>query len=107
MAGFGDMMKQAQEMQSKMAEMQESLAEIEVDGVAAAGMVTVTLDGKGVMKNVSIDSSLFSSEEAEVVEDLIVAAHNDAKLKSEARAQEEMQKITSGLSLPPGMKMPF
>lgn len=107
MAGFGDMMKQAQEMQSKMAEMQESLGSIEVEGISAAGMVTVTLDGKGVMKNVSIDPSLFSSEEADLVEDLIVAAHNDAKLKSEARSQEEMQKITSGLSLPPGMKLPF
>lgn len=105
--GFGDMMKQAQEMQSKMAEMQEALGDVEVTGTSGAGLIAVTLDGKGNMKKVAIDPSIFSAEEAEVVEDLIVAAHSDAKAKSEAKAQEEMSKLTGGLKLPPGMKMPF
>jgi len=107
MAGFGDMMKQAQDMQTRMGEMQNALADMEIDGTSGAGMITVTLNGKGEMKRVKIAPELFSSEDAEVVEDLIVAAHNDAKSKVESRAQEEMSKITGGLSLPPGMKLPF
>ncbi|MFN3230975.1 MAG: YbaB/EbfC family nucleoid-associated protein [Alphaproteobacteria bacterium] len=102
-----EMMKQAQEMQSRMGEMQEALAQAEIDGSAGAGMVTVTLSGKGDMKRVKIDPSLARSDEVEILEDLIIAAHNDAKLRVEEHAAEEMKKITGGLQLPPGMDMPF
>lgn len=107
MKNLGNLMKQAQEMQSKMQEMQERLADFEISGGAGAGMVEVTLNGKGEMRKVKIDPSLFNGEDAEVVEDLIVAAFNDAKAKVEAHMQEEMSKITGGLNLPPGMKLPF
>ena len=107
MKNLGNLMKQAQEMQAKMQAMQERLAEVEISGVAGAGMITVTLTGKGDMRKVKIDPSLFSSEDAEVVEDLIVAAHNDAKAKVEAYMKEEMAKITGGLNLPPGLSLPF
>lgn len=107
MKNFGNLMKQAQEMQTKMQEMQDRLAGVDVEGSAGAGMVTVTMNGKGEMRGVKIDPSLFNSEDAEVVEDLIVAACNDAKVKAETYAQEEMSKITGGLNLPPGMKLPF
>tara|TARA_R110000868_G_scaffold778_13_gene5729 strand:- start:4742 stop:5065 length:324 start_codon:yes stop_codon:yes gene_type:complete len=107
MKNFGNLMKQAQEMQTKMQEMQDRLAGVDVEGSAGAGMVTVTMNGKGEMRGVKIDPSLFNSEDAEVVEDLIVAACNDAKVKAETHAQEEMSKITGGLNLPPGMKLPF
>ena len=107
MKNFGNLMKQAQEMQTKMQEMQDRLADVEISGAAGAGMVSVTLTGKGDMRKVKIDPSLFSSEDAEVVEDLIVAAFNDAKVKVEQHMQEEMSKVTGGLNLPPGMKLPF
>ena len=107
MTGLGDIMKQAQEMQQKMGEMQAELENLLVVGTSGAGMVTVTMNGKGLLKEVKIDPELFTSEEAEVVEDLIIAAHNDAKAKSDARAQEQMSKMTGGLNLPPGMKLPF
>ena len=107
MKNFGNLMKQAQEMQTKMQEMQVRLAEVDVNGAAGGGMVTVTMNAKSEMKAVKIDPSLFNSEDAEVVEDLIVAACNDAKVKAEATMQEEMAKITGGLNLPPGMKLPF
>jgi len=94
-------------MQTKMQEMQDRMAEVEVPGMAGGGMVTVMMNGKGEMRSVKIDPSLFNGEDAEVVEDLIVAACNDAKAKAEAYSQEEMSKITGGLNLPPGMKMPF
>ncbi len=102
-----EMMKQAQEMQGRMAEMQDALAAAEIDGSSGAGMVTVTLSGKGDMKRIKIDPSLATADDVEVLEDLIVAAHNDAKARVEAHAAEEMQKITGGLQLPPGMEMPF
>lgn len=108
--GLGDMgklMKQAQEMQTKMAEAQERLDEIEVTGEAGAGMVRVTASAKGKVKGLSIDPSLFVPEDREVVEDLIVAAIQDAQAKAGERAQEEMAKVTEGLPLPPGMKLPF
>ncbi|MGF1606633.1 MAG: YbaB/EbfC family nucleoid-associated protein [Rhodothalassiaceae bacterium] len=104
---IGKMMKQAQEMQAKMAEMQESLGAMEITGEAGAGMVKVTLTGKGALKAVKIDPSLFSEEEAEVVEDLIVAAHADAKARTDEKMQDEMKKLTGGLGLPPGLKLPF
>lgn len=107
MKNLGQLMKQAQEMQAKMAEMQESLAEIEVSGGSGGGMVQVTLNGKSEMRSVKIDPSLAGPDEVEVLEDLIVAAFNDAKAKVEARVQEEMAKLTGGLELPPGFKMPF
>jgi len=107
MKNLGQLMKQAQEMQAKMAEMQESLTEIEVSGSSGGGMVQVTLNGKSEMRSVKIDPSLAGPDEVEVLEDLIVAAFNDAKAKVEARVQEEMAKLTGGLELPPGFKMPF
>lgn len=107
MKNLGQMMKQAQQMQAKMQEMQDKLAAIEVTGVSGGGLVSVTLNGKGEMRGVKIDRSLFSADDAEVVEDLIVAAFNDAKVKVEAHMAEEMSKITGGLNLPPGMTLPF
>ncbi|MDD3445359.1 MAG: YbaB/EbfC family nucleoid-associated protein [Zavarzinia sp.] len=102
-----DMMKQAQAMQAKMAEMQGNLELVEVEGRAGAGLITVTMTGKGEVKRVKIDPSLIVADEAEVLEDLIVAAHRDAKAKVEARMAEEMQKATAGMGLPAGFKMPF
>jgi DNA-binding YbaB/EbfC family protein len=107
MKNLGQMMKQAQEMQSKMQEMQARLEETEITGNAGAGMVEVTLSGKGEMRGMKIDPSLIKPDEAEVLEDLIVAAHNDAKVRVEAYMQEEMSKITGGLNLPEGFKLPF
>ncbi|WP_404380959.1 YbaB/EbfC family nucleoid-associated protein [Caenispirillum salinarum] len=107
MKNLGQLMKQAQQMQSKMTEMQEKLGELEVAGTSGGGMVTVTLNGKGEMRGVKIDKSLVDPEDVEVLEDLIVAAHTDAKGKAEAAMQEEMQKVTGGMQLPPGMKLPF
>jgi DNA-binding YbaB/EbfC family protein len=99
------MMKQVKDMQDRMQRVQEELAAIEVDGTAGGGLVTVTLNGKGDMKRVHIDPSLMKPEEAEIVEDLIVAAMSDAKTKVEARLQEKMAEVTGGLPLPPGMKL--
>ena len=107
MKNLGQLMKQAQEMQEKMAEMQESLVAIEIEGVAGAGLVTVVLNGKGEMQRLKIDPSLVKPEDVEILEDLIVAAHNDAKSKIEIRVQDETQKLMGGLPLPPGMKFPF
>jgi hypothetical protein len=107
MKNIGRLMQQAQEMQAKMAEMQERLADIEVSGGAGGGMVTATLNGKGELRRLKIDPSLAEPAEVEVLEDLVVAAVNDAKAKVEVHVAEEMQKITGGLDLPPGMKMPF
>ena len=107
MKNLGQMMKQAQEMQAKMAEMQNQLASAEMTGDAGGGMVQVTMNGKGEMTAVKIDPGLIRPEDAEVLEDLIVAAASDAKSKVEAYVAEEMQKLTGGLQLPPGMKLPF
>ncbi|MGK9235902.1 YbaB/EbfC family nucleoid-associated protein [Inquilinus limosus] len=107
MKNLGQMMKQAQEMQAKMAEMQSRLAEIEVPGQAGAGMVSVVLNGKGELRSLKIDPKLADPAEIEVLEDLVVAAFNDAKGKVEAAVQEETQKLMGGLKLPPGMKLPF
>jgi hypothetical protein len=100
-------MKQAQQMQSKMQEMQSKFESIEVEGVAGAGLVAVTLNGKGDLRRVKIDPKLADPADIEMLEDLIVAAHRDAKTKIEAMTQDEMQKVTGGLQLPPGMKLPF
>ncbi len=107
MKNLSDMMKKAQEMQEKMGEMQNSLDKATVEGTAGAGMVTITLTGKGDMKNIKIDDSLFSSEDREVLEDLIVAAHTSAKAKAADMAQSQMSDLTGGIQLPPGFKMPF
>ncbi len=104
---LGSMMKQAQEMQAKMQEMQERLAESEMTGSSGAGMVTATMSGKGELRRLSIDPTLTQGEDKEILEDLIVAAVNDAKSKVDAYVQEETQKAMGGLQLPPGMKLPF
>lgn len=107
MKNLGQMMKQAQQVQQRMQEMQERLGATEVSGTSGGGLVSVTLNGKGEMRAVKIDPSLFSGDEAEVVEDLIVAAFADAKGKVEKHVADEMAKITGGLNLPPGMTLPF
>ena len=107
MKNLGNMLKEAQKLQSKMADMQAKLAETELSGAAGGGMVSVTVNGKGEMRSIKIDPSLADPTEIEVLEDLIVAAFNDAKGRLEAHLQEEMGKVTGGLSLPPGMKLPF
>ena len=100
-------MKQAQEMQSRMAEAQSRLDAIEVVGEAGAGLVKVTASAKGSVKALAIDPSLFAPDEREVVEDLIVAAIKDAQVRAEVAAQAEMAKVTDGLNLPQGIKLPF
>ncbi|BAT61584.1 nucleoid-associated protein YbaB [Variibacter gotjawalensis] len=100
-----DMMKQAAQLKSKMEEMQASLEHIEVSGLAGGGLVTVTLNGKMELKGISVDASLLKPEEKEIVEDLIVAAHADARRKSEAVMAEKTKELTGGLPLPPGFKL--
>ncbi len=107
MKNLGQMMKQAQEMQAKIAEMQEQLAAVEVTGASGGGMIQVTLNGKGEMRRIEIDPALADPDEVEVLEDLIVAATNDAKAKVEAQAAQRMSELTGGLNLPPGFKLPF
>ena len=107
MVNIGNMMKQAQQLQQKMAEAQEKLNLIEVEGISGGGLVKVTATAKGEIKRILLDDSLMMPEEKEITEDLIVAAINDAKQKGEVAAQEEMKNITGGLPLPPGMKLPF
>jgi nucleoid-associated protein EbfC len=107
MKNIGQLMKQAQQMQAKMAEMQAELEAVEMTGVAGGGMVQLTLNGKGDLKKIKIDEALLDPEEVEVLEDLVVAAFNDARGKVSAHAEAEMQKLTGGLQLPGGMKLPF
>lgn len=107
MTNLSEMMKQAQELQARMAEMQEKLAEIEITGSAGGGMVQVTLDGKGGARRIRIDPSLVQPDDAAVLEDLILAAFNDAKGKLEDAIREKMSELTGGLPLPPGMQLPF
>jgi len=101
------LMGKAREMQAKMQEMQASLSELEATGTSGGGLVLVTLSGKGDLKRVAIDPSLIKAEEAELLEDLIVAAHNAAKGKVEEEVQRKTAELTAGLPLPPGMKLPF
>ena len=103
MKDLGDIMKQARGLQEKMATMQAELDKAEVEGVAGAGLVTVTLSGRGVARRIHVDPSLAKPEEAEILEDLIVAAFNDAKTKMEQLVAERMKELTGGLPLPPGM----
>lgn len=101
------MMGKVKEMQAKMEKVQADIAALEVEGKAGGGLVTVVLNGKGELRSLKIDPSLFKEDEVEILEDLIVAAHKDAKDKSEAQAQAKMAEVTAGLPLPPGMKLPF
>ena len=104
---FMKMMSKAKEMQARMATLQDELAEIAVTGTSGAGLVAVTISGKGELKGVKIDPSLLKPEEAEIVEDLIVAAFADAKAHVDALVAERMQAVTGKLPLPPGFKLPF
>jgi DNA-binding YbaB/EbfC family protein len=101
------MMGKVKEMQAKMEQAQAEIAALTIEGKSGGGLVTVVLDGKGQMKSLKIDPSLFKEDEVEILEDLIVAAHKDAKDKGEAQAAEKMSALTAGLPLPPGMKFPF
>ena len=110
LGGLGDMakmMKSAQEMQGKLAQMQEELANITVQGESGAGLVKATATAKGELKALDIDPSIFDPNEKEVVEDLILAAIKDAQQKASERSQSEMQKLASDMGLPPGMNLPF
>jgi len=101
------LMGKAKEMQAKFEAMQQEMASIEATGQAGGGMVSVTLSGKMEMRALKIDPSLFKEDEVEILEDLILAAHNDAKAKVEAVLQEKTREMTAGLPIPPGMKLPF
>jgi DNA-binding YbaB/EbfC family protein len=107
MKNLAQMLKQAQDMQAKMAEMQGSLGAMEVAGQAGGGMVSVLVTGKGELRKISIDPKLAQPDEIGVLEDLIVAAFRDAKTKADQRVADEMAKLTGGLTLPPGFKLPF
>ena len=105
MADFLGLMKQATQLQAKMQELQADLDTIEVEGTAGGGMVTVKLTAKGELKSTRIDDSLLKPEEKEVLEDLLVAAHADARRKADAVMQDKMKNLTGGLPLPPGLKL--
>ncbi len=107
MKNIGQLMKQAQQMQTRMTEMQAKLAEIEMSGQSGGGLVTALLNGKGELKKITLDKSIVDPEEIEMLEDLIIAAVADAKTKVEAHIAAETQKLMGGLPLPPGMKLPF
>ena len=110
LGGLGDMakmMKAAQEMQGKMAQLQADMDTITVEGQSGAGLVRATATAKGELTGLSIDPSIFSADDKEMVEDLILAAIKDAQQKASARAQEEMGKLTEGMGLPKDMKLPF
>ena len=105
MPDFLGLMKQAGQLQAKMAEMQAELDQVTVDGTAGGGMVSVTMSAKGDLKGVRIDDSLVKPGEKEIIEDLIVAAYADARRKAEALLAEKMKSLTGGLPLPPGLKL--
>jgi nucleoid-associated protein EbfC len=105
MKNFASMMKQAQELQNRMTEMQAEMERARVEGQSGGGLVVLTMNGKGDLVAAKIDTSLVKPEEAEILEDLIVAAHTDAKVKAERLMQEKMQSLTGGLPLPPGLKL--
>ncbi len=106
MKGLGTLMRTAQEMQSRMKEAQERIAGLQASGAAGGGLVEVTLAGKGEMRKLRIDPSLLAGDR-EILEDLIIAAHNDAKAKLADLVQAEMSQVTGGLPLPPGFSLPF
>lgn len=110
LGGLGDMskmMKAAQEMQTKMAQLQEDMHNLIVEGESGAGLVKATCTAKGELKSLDIDPSIFNSDDKEVVEDLILAAIKDAQTKASEKAQEEMGRLTEGMGLPKDMKLPF
>jgi len=106
MTDFSEVLTQAKEIQKKMKDVQETIKNIEVEGISGGNSVKVTLNGEGELKKIDIDEKLFQ-EEKEIVEDLIVAAHNNAKQKLKQRSSEEISKVTGGLNLPPGFKFPL
>ncbi len=101
------LMKQAEQVQQKMAEMQAKLDAAEIEGISGAGLVRITLSGKGALKGIKIDAKLADPGETEMLEDLIIAAHADAKAKLDQMTETEMKSATGGLNLPPGLKLPF
>ncbi len=107
MKNLSDIMKQVQSMQERMAESQSKLEAISVTGQSGGGLVKVTMTGKGAVTVIDIDASLMKPDEKDILEDLLVAAHSDAKSKTETLAAEEMKSLTGGLPLPPGLKLPF
>jgi DNA-binding YbaB/EbfC family protein len=104
---FKNIMKQAQEMQAKMAAAQDALAAMEIEGQSGAGMVKVVMSGKGELKSLSINPEILKPEEVEILEDLIIAAVNDARTKADEKSADVMAQVTSGMPLPDGMKLPF
>ncbi|MCB5189730.1 YbaB/EbfC family nucleoid-associated protein [Methylobacillus arboreus] len=104
--GLGNLMKQAQQMQDNMKRAQEELGKVEVEGLAASGLVKITMTCRHEVRRVSIDDSLLSDDK-EILEDLIATAFNDAARKAESTSQERMSSLTAGLPIPPGMKLPF
>ena len=106
MADFTDLISQAKKMQERMKETQEALKKIEVEGISGGNAVKVIMNGEGELKKISIDDALFKDSK-EILEDLIVAAHNDAKYKLKKKTSEEISKVTGGIDLPPGFKLPF
>ena len=107
MNNFNNMMKQAQELQSKMTEAQKKVEQLEAEGSSGGGLIKIIIDGKNLVRSVHIDNSLIKSDEKEILEDLIVAAFNDAKEKIQKKISDEMSSITGGIKLPPGVKLPF
>ena len=106
MPDFTDLISQAKKMQEKMKETQEALKKIEVEGISGGNAVRVTMNGDGELKKISLEDTLLK-ESKEIIEDLIVAAHNDAKSKLKKKTSEEISKVTGGIGLPPGFKLPF
>ena len=106
MADFTDLITQAKKMQEKMQQTQEALKKIEVEGISGGNAIRIIMNGDGELKKISLDENLLK-ESKEIVEDLIVAAHNDAKSKLKKKTSEEISKVTGGVSLPPGFKLPF
>ena len=104
---FNNMMKQAQDLQKKMAEAQKKVESLEAEGTSGGGLIKIIIDGKNNVKSVKIDDSLISKEDVEILEDLILAAFNDGKEKIQKKISDEMSSITGGLQLPPGFKIPF
>ena len=107
MNNFNNMIKQAQELQQKMADAQQKVATLEAEGVAGGGIVNGTMNGKNNVTSSNIDDSVIDKNEKEILEDLIMAAFNDAKEKIQKKIADEMSSVTGGLKLPPGMKLPF
>jgi len=106
MTDFSDLITQAKKMQEKMKEAQEALKKIEVEGISGGNAISIIMNGEGELKKIFLDNILMK-ESKEIVEDLIVAAHNDAKSKLKKKTSEEISKVTGGVSLPPGFKLPF